>query len=384
MEIATLYFASAVVASVVAGATWLGNGLSGRHSGLRALLLAYLALAAALALLGLRGTVDDWLSQGLGDTLLIASALLYRIAVDRLFQREEWGRTPFAIAGVGALAVWGAIIGDAPDVVRSVVGSGAVAVALSLPAWALLTGDEPWRGRSRHLAGGVFSIGALTALARAFALGGDAVPVSPVEPSSLNLILALAVLVLVTAASFTFLVMLREREQERLGMLDALTETLNRRAFTERAEGVLSLARRRDLSCSLVLLDLDQFDRINDAYGYAAGDRVLRHVAYLLRKVLRREDVLGRSSGDEFTMLLFATPMVGGQALAQRISTALSAHPPRIRQAGVTVSACYGVAEWMHGSEPNLDELMHRADRARQAAKKQGSGSVVRADQLRN
>lgn len=384
MDISTLYFASALVALVVAGATWLGNGLSGRHTGLRALLLANLALAAALALLGLRGSIDDWLSQGFGDTLLFASALLYRIAVDRLFQREEWERTSFAVAGIGALAVWGAIIGDAPDTVRAVVGSVATAAALSLPAWALLTGDEPWRGRTRFLAGTIFLVGALAALGRAFALGMDAVPVALVEPASVNLLLALTVLGLVTAASFSFLVMLREREQERLALLDALTETLNRRAFVERAEAVLSLARRRDLSCSLVLLDLDQFERINDAYGYAAGDRVLRHVADLLRKVLRREDVLGRSSGDEFTMLLFATPMAGGQALAQRISTALEAHPPRIRQAGVTVSACFGVAEWTHGSELTLDDLLHRADRARQAAKRQGSGSIARADQLRN
>lgn len=382
MELPTLYFAGALVGVVIAGAIAAGNGLAGRHDGLRALLGASLALSSGLGLLGLRDATEAWLSQGLGTSLLIASALFYRLAVDRLVQRDEWSRLTVAAGGVALLAVWGAIIGDAPASVRSVIAPLALAAVLWLPAWSLLAAETRQPGRSRFVIAAAFLLGALAALARALAVGMGAAPLSPTQPSPANLALAVAVVVMVTVASFSFLVVLREREHARLVMLDPLTELLNRGAFSERAEAALALARRRDLTCSLILVDLDYIDRVNDAHGYVAGDRVLQHVAGLLRKLLRREDVLGRYGSDEFAMLLFATPLAGSYAVAQRIELALAAHPPRYRQTGIPVTGSFGVAEWTHGSAAGLDDLMHRADRARQAAKARGRARIVREDEV--
>ena len=383
LEVSTLYFAAALIGAVIAGVIALVRDPDRRHNGLRALLQASITLSMALALLGMRGVVGDWLSQGVGVSLLIASAFLYRLAVDRLTEREEWTRVPSGVAGAALLLVWGSIIGDAPEQVRAVIGSLAIAIVLCLPAWTLLGGALSWRGRSRYLAGGAFLASAAAALARGIAVSAGATPVSPTQASASNLALATVVVVMVTIVSFSFLVLLREREHARLAMLDALTETLNRRTFMERAEGLLSLARRRDLACSLVLLDLDLFEKINDAHGYEQGDRVLRHVADLLRRTLRREDAYGRTGGDEFAMLLFATPMAGGQALAQRIANALAAHPPKIRQAGISVTGSFGVAECVHGSCQTVEDLLHRADHARDAAKDRGRNCIVREDEIR-
>jgi diguanylate cyclase (GGDEF)-like protein len=383
MEVATIYFAGVLVGAVVAGAIWFGIGPAGRYSGLRSLALASLALSAALALHGLRGMIPDWISQGGGNTLLIGAALLYRFAVDHLFERDAWTRAPFAVAGAAALAVWGSIVGDAPEVARAVTGSVAVAAALALPAWALLTGTESWRGRSRHIAGGVFVLGAMLAFARAMAVATGAAPVSLVAGTMLNQALALIVIVLLATVSFAFLALLREREQARFAMLDPLTGVLNRRAFEEHAGAALALARRRDLTCCVAIVEIDEFGRINEAHGNAGGDQVLRHCADLLRRVLRREDVLGRYGGDEFAMLFFATPATGGQAVAQRIATALAANPARIRQLGVPVTASFGIAEWLHGSALGLDELLQQADRACQAAKARGRNCSVSYDEIK-
>lgn len=378
----TLYFAGALIGAVIAGAIAAGNSLARRHNGLRALLGASLAMSAGLVLLGLRDVVGDWLSQGLGNSLLIASALLYRLAVDRLAQRDEWSRLTVAAGGIALLALWGAIIGDAPASVRSVVAALALVAVLWLPAWSLLGAEAGQPGRSRFVIAAAFLAGAVAALARAIAVGTGAAPLSLIEAAPANLALAVAVVVMVTVVSFSFLILLREREHARLVMLDPLTELLNRAAFSERAEAALALAKRRDLTCSLIVLDLDDIDRVNAAHGYLAGDRVLQHVAGLLHKALRREDVLGRYGSDEFAMLLFATPMAGGHAVAQRIELALAAHPPRYRQTGIAVTGSFGVAEWIHGSPAGLDDLMHRADRARQAAKARGRARIVREDEL--
>jgi diguanylate cyclase (GGDEF)-like protein len=377
IQLATLYFASALVAVVVTAVSWIGNLRTARHSRLPALLSAMLALAAALALFGLRGVVGDWLSQCAAELLLIASGLLYRVAVDRLFERGPAGRAALTIAGAAALVVLGATVGDAPRVARAIVGALAVATALALPARALLSGAEAWRGPSRVLAGGVFVFGALAALARAAAVAAGAAPESPVEPSALNLALAVAVLVLVTAASFAFLVMLRERDMGTLAMRDALTGVFNRRALHEEIERVLSLAQRRGLSCSVLLADLDRFSEINVEQGHRAGDEVLRHFVALARGVVRREDVLGRYGGEQFAMLLFATPASGAECLARRLRSALAARPPRIRGAGVALTASFGVAESKPGEPTGAQELLRRADAALAAAKARGRDCVV-------
>src|SRR5581483_9052415 len=95
-----------------------------------------------------------------------------------------------------------------------------------------------------------------------------------------------------------------ERELRRLADQDALTGLLNRRGFLDGVQRELRRMQRAEERGALLSLDLDNFKQVNDSAGHAAGDRVLRATADVLRQRLRATDVVGRLGGDEFAALL--------------------------------------------------------------------------------
>jgi diguanylate cyclase (GGDEF)-like protein len=109
----------------------------------------------------------------------------------------------------------------------------------------------------------------------------------------------------------------------QLARTDALTGLDNRRAFFEQLTYSLALAARDRRPLTLAYLDLDEFKRINDVHGHAAGDRVLRIVARTLSQALRRSDTVARLGGDEFALLLPGTEQAGAESLIAKARQAL-------------------------------------------------------------
>jgi len=149
--------------------------------------------------------------------------------------------------------------------------------------------------------------------------------------------------------------------------LDPLTGALNRRGFEEAAERAIARVRRRDRSVSLILLDLDHFKAINDGFGHAQGDRVLRAVVDCVRREMRLEDALGRMGGEEFALLLDDTSPLAALAVAERMRVAISALD-LTPMAGVTAS--FGVAPLF--ADGALGAALAHADRALYRAKSGG------------
>lgn len=159
------------------------------------------------------------------------------------------------------------------------------------------------------------------------------------------------------------------RELERLSTTDPLTELLNRRVFVQVAQRELARHRRHGDPVSLVLLDLKGFKRVNDTLGHQAGDAVLRWVAHVLRRRIRKTDVAFRIGGDEFAVLLPATGLSGALAVAESLYRTLRSGDAgdALRGADVTL----GVASCPeHGA--TVDELVRAADRALYQARKEG------------
>jgi diguanylate cyclase (GGDEF)-like protein len=153
---------------------------------------------------------------------------------------------------------------------------------------------------------------------------------------------------------------------------DPLTGLANRRGFLDHAEGVLAASRRRGATAAVLLVDIDRFKAINDGFGHAAGDDVLRDTAAVLREVVRRGDLPVRWGGEEFAVLLPFTTLDQAVALAERLRVALPARVPHPAGGGVTLSI--GVAAL---GEATLGEAMRAADDAMYQAKAAGRNRVA-------
>jgi diguanylate cyclase (GGDEF)-like protein len=158
---------------------------------------------------------------------------------------------------------------------------------------------------------------------------------------------------------------------------DALTQIHNRRYFEERMESELAFARRQKAPLSLVLLDVNHFKRINDSYGHAVGDAVLREIAARFRATLRHEDILARYGGEEFAVGLRGITIDNARVVAERLRTAAAApiaHGDRVLHC--TTSA--GCASMQHdGSVTTLASLAETSDKRLYAAKARGRDNVV-------
>ena len=377
LDVGSIYLAGALAAVVASGAMYTGNRIAQRVEGVGFLTLALLLFGVALALFGLHAQLGNLLAFGLGNPSLVASALLLRLAVDRIQDTPATGRTPHFIAALICLVEWASLTPRSPIEVSASVGAVGSAVALLLPVPGLFAARDRNIGRAEIIAMSGLLIAAATSLVRAFAVWIDPASVPFSSLSAANAAFALASLGVVAAVAIAILIMLREHQRAQVQMHDALTGVFNRRSFLEQAKRVLSLGQRRELACSALLVNLDRFGRVNETHGVRAGDEVLRHVAQKARGVLRPEDLIGRTAGAEFGLLLFATPASGAQALARRLATTLAAHPARIRGVGIPVTTSIGIAEWKPGTSLEAVELLEQADRAVRQAKARGRDTIV-------
>lgn len=167
-------------------------------------------------------------------------------------------------------------------------------------------------------------------------------------------------------------------ELKRLSARDELTGISNRRHFQEMAEMDLSRADRSQQPVSVLLLDLDHFKRINDAYGHAAGDAVLCAVAGAWRHELRCHDVLARIGGEEFAVLLPDCSAPQAELLARRLVAATrKLRPLKGTAEDVAVTVSIGVATRLANSPTDLSGLLMAADTALYAAKREGRDRLV-------
>lgn len=155
--------------------------------------------------------------------------------------------------------------------------------------------------------------------------------------------------------------------------LDSLTETLNRRAF-ERLAG-RRVADKRSQPLALIAFDIDNFKSINDRYGHAAGDAVLRQFGAILRGAVREKDVVGRIGGEEFVLLLPGADGKFAYRIAERLRTVLESSRFDEIDATLRVTTSAGIARYRPGEA--VAALLARADQLLYAAKRAGRNRVL-------
>lgn len=155
-----------------------------------------------------------------------------------------------------------------------------------------------------------------------------------------------------------------------LANIDMLTGALSRRNFLSKADQEVARSIRYELPLMVLMLDLDHFKHINDQYGHAAGDEVLRGFVQTVTAVLRESDLIGRIGGEEFAVLLPNTSLEGGRALAQRIIDSVRANP--VQAGGQRIEYTVSVGAACLSNEACFPELLGVADEALYRAKKGG------------
>jgi diguanylate cyclase (GGDEF)-like protein len=148
---------------------------------------------------------------------------------------------------------------------------------------------------------------------------------------------------------------------------DPLTEIRNRRGFERELKRSLAYVKRHGTSAALLYVDLDGLKRINDRYGHAAGDAVLKALAMVLSRHVRASDVLARIGGDEFVVLMWNCSETDAQSKAEALEAAIARMTATHAGARIAVGASCGAALLLPLDQPA--DVLERADRAMYARK---------------
>jgi diguanylate cyclase len=156
---------------------------------------------------------------------------------------------------------------------------------------------------------------------------------------------------------------------------DALTGLPNRTLLADRFSQACSRTQRRDITFSIMFLDLNGFKKVNDTYGHEVGDQLLKTMGGLLKECIRNEDTLSRISGDEFVILLEDTTYLNAKMIAQKIQAKLT-RSLHIQDIELNIGISIGIAVYPDdGTE--MGELFRKADARMYKAKEQSKGVSI-------
>lgn len=378
IDISTLVLLTIAVAC---GLGLMSNLLTFHHSGLRGTRhwgRGLIGVGVGYALLylypdgGLPLLYAGWLC-------LLVSMLAMTRALLRITGSSEH-RTRFAIAVIGATVVAWFYFGlVAPNPIRQFdATSVAIGVIAGRGAW------DMWRQalRSRFRAPPL-AVGAWLLLVGARPLfevftrdihSGALDPMSLFGPPAMVFFRVL-VLTLLTISVFWLEVSRLYDIVEDQATHDELTGVANRRAVIGMLERELVRAKRQNTPCSIALFDIDDFKRINDTLGHAAGDQVLRWVTKMIGGSIRPYDMLARYGGEEFLLLMPGAGPDAGASVADRARIAIQDQACIVDGKPVRVTISAGIATWSR--DIDSDALLRKADQALYQAKQAGRNRVA-------
>lgn len=151
-------------------------------------------------------------------------------------------------------------------------------------------------------------------------------------------------------------------ELELLAHLDPLVELPNRRSIFRDLERLIASLDRHGRQAAIIFVDVDDLKKINDRYGHPVGDLALIQIAQTLARTVRKTDVVGRLSGDEFVLLLPDADELGAWNMALRVAEAIMASPLCVGDVQINLSVAVGVSTVSTGDHPR--DVISRADKA--------------------
>ena len=328
---------------------------------------------AALAMLRIVA-VDSLLPLLAGGTALIFAACLGAMGINRFYDREVKWRDAALITGLSFAGLTFFLVGHDSMAMRVSVYSIGQSIPLALTLKLLLSRQNGCINPGARLAAmvGIVIIAIYGVRLAGSLLGAD---VSFIRFSPLQSVLILALVFLSMAWNFGLLLMAMDRlrnEVADLALLDDLTGVGNRRHLLQRLSEECARAERSGELFSLLVIDLDGFKMINDTHGHAAGDACLQHFTLMAQTRLRPTDMLARTGGDEFCVVLPASTLREGAMIARRILDVCREDAEACVGADIPIAISIGVAQWTRDMGVFPDRLIAAADHALYAAKNEG------------
>ncbi|MBB5754174.1 diguanylate cyclase [Prosthecomicrobium pneumaticum] len=376
LDIRTLITVLAILSLVAAGGLLLSWGRRPERFHLLLWTLAGVIGGIGALLSVSRAIVGMPVAIIIGNAMTLASLALVWLGLRAFEERKLPWLPATAVPGVWLVACLYPPFFD--DLGVRVALFSALAAIASLGGAEAIWRDGTSRFAPRSLLFGIllFHAGfcvARTAYAGVVEMPGDLFASNPlVSISLIEQVLALFSAVLAGHA------MVRERdaaELRREAQRDPLTGLYNRRGFSDEAQAAAARAAREGVSVAMLAFDLDRFKQINDSFGHAAGDAVLRAFAEVLKATLRDTDPVGRTGGEEFMALLPGADAARGTVVAERVRQRFARVAVDYGGARVATTVSVGVAAATAASA-DLGALSACADRALYEAKRDGRDRV--------
>ncbi len=327
---------------------------------------------------------DSLLPLVFAGTALIFAIWIATMGVQKFFDRPVTWRLSLLGTGLGFAGLLFFTLGYDSTQGRLVVFSITQALPLLLCLKLLFSPGEGRVNPGARLAGIVASLIVAIYILRLFAATtGIAGGYSYVNFTPMQSVMVLVLVFLSMSLNFGFLLMAMDRlrnEVADLALLDDLTGVGNRRHLVQRLTEECARSERSGQPFSLLVIDLDGFKGINDTYGHAAGDACLQHFTLMAQTRLRPGDMLARSGGDEFCIVLPSSTLREGAMIARRVLEVCRADAEQCMAGDIPISVSIGVAQWTREMGTFPDRLIAAADEALYDAKKGGRNRFAAYD----
>jgi diguanylate cyclase (GGDEF)-like protein len=337
------------------------------------------ALGASIAMLLL--ATGSLIPLLIGATIVILSTCLAAMGIQRFYDQPVSWRGSALITGLGAGGLAFFLFGYDSSTMRIMIYSLAQCLPLALTLRLLMSPQNGRVNPGAQLAGVIamliIAIHVCRATTKLFHIGGD---YTFAEFNWLQSLVILALMFLSMAFNFGFLLMAIDRlrnEVADLALMDDLTGVGNRRHLLQRLTEECARSERSREPFALLVIDLDGFKAINDTHGHAAGDACLQHFTLMSQTRLRPSDMLARTGGDEFCVVLPASTLREGAVIARRIIDVCREDAAACVGTDVPVAVSIGVAQWTPEVGAFPDRLIAAADHALYVAKKEGKNRLA-------
>ncbi|MTW17422.1 diguanylate cyclase [Rhodoplanes serenus] len=338
---------------------------------------AHLLRAGSITLFGLYGTWPDIVTIDLANAILLTS-----FAVTWTGARVFDGRRPLPLAIIAGAALW--LVGTHSAITLDRMELRALVSAAIIAGYTWATAVEFWRGRAEPLVSRLpatfllFAHGALFLLRTPLSAMLPWSPTNEVFGSVWLTVLSSEALLFSISIAFILLAMAKERTEHRhktAAMIDQLTGIANRRGFVAAADEVEQRQATEPRRIAVLLADLDKFKSINDRFGHAVGDAVLRVFADTMGRTVRPGDVFGRLGGEEFAAVLYDIGRERALLLAEELRARFAEEAGSVEGHPIYGTVSVGLA-LTEDRRIDVTGMLRQADQALYCAKERGRNRV--------